>query len=307
MLEAIGISKAFGNTMALREVSLQLEPGRIFGLVGSNGAGKSTLLRLLAGVYRPDAGSITLGGAPLYDQPAQKSKLVFMADTSYALPQASPLRMAALYAAVYPAFSMERFQVLIEQFALPLRAAMATFSKGMRRQAEMALALACGARYILLDEVFDGLDPVMRERVRRLLYAQIEGSDSAVLLSSHSLRELADVCDHIALLHKGSLLLQGDAQVLQETACKVQVAFAQDFDEQVFVGLELLEFRKQGSVAVAILRAGQEAVEQALRPQAPLLLEVLPLTLEELFLQELAARGYRMDGTQAISEVKEHA
>lgn len=295
MIEVKGITKTFGGHTALNDLSCTIENGRIYGLVGSNGAGKSTLIRLMTGVYRPDRGSIDIDGAPVFDNSLVKRRMVYVSDDIYFLPQANMRRMALLYAAAYPSFSMKRFEELSQMFGLDPKASLSTFSKGMRRQAAVILALCCYADFIFMDETFDGLDPVMRELVKRVIYSEMEQRGATAVIASHSLRELEDTCDQLALLHKGGLVFESDVQNLKTSLFKVQVAFKAEFDIRVFDGIEVVSFTKQGSVALAIVRGEREKVRQKLIAQDPLLVEMLPLTLEEVFLHEMEALGYSFD------------
>lgn len=295
MIEVKGITKTFGGHAALHDLSCTIENGRIYGLVGSNGAGKSTLIRLMTGVYRPDRGSITVDGAPVFDNPSVKRRMVYVSDDIYFLPQANMRRMALLYAASYPSFSMKRFEEFSHMFGLDPKASLSTFSKGMRRQAAVILALCCYADFIFMDETFDGLDPVMRELVKRVIYSEMEQRGATAVIASHSLRELEDTCDQLALLHKGGLVFESDIQNLKTSLFKVQVAFKEEFDRRVFDGIDVVSFTKQGSVALAIVRGEREKVRQKLIAQDPLLVEMLPLTLEEVFIHEMEALGYSFD------------
>ena len=295
MIEVKGITKTFGSHVALHDLSCTIESGRIYGLVGSNGAGKSTLIRLMAGVFRPDSGVITISGAPVFDNPGVKQRMVYVSDDIYFLPQSNMDRMALLYTAAYPSFSMSRFVELSNLFGLDTKAALSSFSKGMRRQAAVILALSCHADYIFLDETFDGLDPVMRELVKRVIYGEMEQWGATAVIASHSLRELEDTCDQLALLHKGGLVFESDIQNLKTSLFKVQVAFKQAFDKKVFEGVDVVRFSRQGSVALAIVRGDRDSVQEKLRAQNPLLVEILPLTLEEVFIHEMEALGYSFD------------
>jgi ABC-type Na+ transport system ATPase subunit NatA/DNA-binding transcriptional regulator YhcF (GntR family) len=192
MIEVKGITKTFDGRAALHDLSCTIENGRIYGLVGSNGAGKSTLIRLMTGVYRPDRGGIAVDGAPVFDNPSVKRRMVYVSDDIYFLPQANMRRMALLYAASYPSFSMKRFEEFSHMFGLDPKASLSTFSKGMRRQAAVILALCCYADFIFMDETFDGLDPVMRELVKRVIYSEMEQRGATAVIASHSLRELED-------------------------------------------------------------------------------------------------------------------
>ena len=295
MIEVKGITKTFGGHVALRDLSCTIENGRIYGLVGSNGAGKSTLIRLMTGVYKPDHGTIAVEGAPVFNNPSVKQRMVYVSDDIYFLPQANMRRMALLYAAAYPSFSMKRFEDFGRMFGLDTKASLSTFSKGMRRQAAVILALCCNADFIFMDETFDGLDPVMRELVKRVIYSEMEQRGATAIIASHSLRELEDTCDQLALLHKGGLVFESDIQNLKTSLFKVQVAFREEFTSQVFNGIDVVSFSKQGSVAIAIVRGDKNQVRQKLMMQEPLLVEMLPLTLEEVFIHEMEALGYSFD------------
>jgi ABC-2 type transport system ATP-binding protein len=235
MIEVRNVTKKFGELAALNEINCTIQGSRVYGLVGSNGAGKSTLLRLMAGVYRPTGGEITLDGVPVFNNPAAKKRMAYVSDDIYFLPQANMRRMAVFYAAAYEKFSYARFSELAELFKLNAGAPLSTFSKGMRRQAAIILALSCGADYLFLDETFDGLDPVLRELVKKLIYAEMEQRGAAAVIASHSLRELEDTCDQLALLHKGGLVFESDIQNLKTSLFKVQIAFSDPFGKEVFI------------------------------------------------------------------------
>lgn len=295
MIQINALTKKFGDFTALRALDCTIPSGCVYGLVGSNGAGKSTLLRLICGVYKPDGGNVTLEGKNIYENPALKSRMVFVPDELYFLPQASMLRMAQAYAAVYPAFDFSRFDELTAQFKLDPRANLSTFSKGMRRQAATILALSCRTDFLFLDETFDGLDPIMRNLVKKTLYADVAERGATAVLTSHSLRELEDTCDQLALLHKGGIVFESDVQNLKTTLFKVQIAFAHDYDHTYFRGFDVLNFAKQGSVSNLIVRGDRDKVIETLRQKSPILMEVLPLTLEEVFLYEMESLGYTFD------------
>lgn len=204
-------------------------------------------------------------------------------------------RMAKFYASVYPAFSMERFEELAQKFGLNPRANINTFSKGMKRQAETILGLACRTKYLLFDETFDGLDPVMRTFVKSVIYEDICDRGATAVITSHSLRELEDTCDQLALLHKGGVILQSDVSSLKTNLFKVQVVFDRPFEENLFDGLDVLHFSKHGSVCSLILRGDQNEAVNRIHALSPVLVESLPLTLEEVFLYEMEALGYSVE------------
>ena len=295
MIQVNALTKKFGDFTALKALDCTIPSGCVYGLVGSNGAGKSTLLRLICGVYRPDGGNVTLDGKNVYENTELKSRMAFVPDELYFLPQASMKRMAQAYAAFYPRFDHARFEELAASFKLDVRANLNTFSKGMRRQAATILALSCRTDYIFLDETFDGLDPIMRNLVKKNLYADVAERGATAVLTSHSLRELEDTCDQLALLHKGGIVFESDVQNLKTTLFKVQIAFAHDYDHTFFRGFDVLNFSKQGSVSNLIVRGDREQVIETLRRKSPILMEVLPLTLEEVFLYEMESLGYTFD------------
>lgn len=292
MICAEQVTMKFGQFTALDHLQCSIPRGCVYGLVGSNGAGKSTFMRLIAGVYRPYAGQVTVEGVPVYDSPEVKEKVVFVPDDLFFLPHASMDRMAELYEANYAKFNRTRYAELSDGFGLDRKANIGTFSKGMRRQAAIILALSTMPDYILFDETFDGLDPVMRNLVRKVIYGDVEERNATAVISSHSLRDLEDTCDQLALLHKGGLIFESDIENLKTNLFKVQFAFAGDYDKRVLDGVEVLSWVKKGSVANAIVRGDREAVRAKLTADSPLLLDILPLTLEEIFIHEMEALGY---------------
>lgn len=295
MIQVNALTKKFGDFTALNALDCTIPSGCIYGMVGSNGAGKSTLLRLITGVYRPDGGNVTLDGKNVYENPSLKKRMVFVPDELYFLPQASMERMAKTYASVYDTFDFARFKELTEAFKLNPKANLNTFSKGMRRQAATILALSCKTEYLFLDETFDGLDPIMRNLVKKILYADIAERCATAVITSHSLRELEDTCDQLALLHKGGIVFESDVQNLKTTLFKVQIAFDHDYDHTFFKGFDVLNFVKHGSVSNLIIRGDRDEVTETLRTKSPILMEVLPLSLEEVFLYEMESLGYTFD------------
>lgn len=292
MIVAENLTKRFEDFVALNGLSCTIPRGCIYGLVGSNGAGKSTFLRLLAGVYRPDAGSVTLEGQPIYENPGVKGRLAFVPDDWFFMGGASTRRMADLYRAAYPSFDMDRYSRLIRAFRLDENKPLSGFSKGMRRQAATILAIACRPEYLFLDETFDGLDPVMRHLVKGLICEDVLERQTTAILASHSLRELEDTCDQLALLHQGGLVFESDIQHLQTSLFKVQTAFLDDYDQSRFEELDVLHFSKRGSVSTLIVRGDPDRARELLRRMQPAVLDILPLSLEEVFTFEMEALGY---------------
>ncbi len=292
MIVAKNLVKRFGDFAALDNISCTIPQGCIYGMVGSNGAGKSTFLRAITGVYRPDEGSVTIDGEPVYENPTKKAEIAYVPDTLYFINGASMERMAKLHAAVHPDFDFDRFRRLTAMFELNPKKSINTFSKGMKRQAATILALSARPRYIFFDETFDGLDPIMRARVKALICEDVIERQSTAIITSHSLRELEDTCDQLALLHKGGLVLESDVQNLKTSLFKVQIAFSHEFDRDTFTDIEMLHFSKRGSVANVIVRGDRERTVAKLQALCPVLLDVLPLSLEEVFTYEMEALGY---------------
>ena len=278
--------------VALNQMSCEIPRGCIYGMIGANGAGKSTFLRLLAGVYRPCEGSITVDDMPVWENPAAKSRIVYIPDDLYFLPQSSMKTMARLYRALYPNFDFDRFDKLTETFQLDPTANINTFSKGMRRQAATILGLSCMPDYLFFDETFDGLDPVMRGLVKQVIYRDVIERNTTTIITSHSLHELEDTCDQLALLHRGGIVFQSDVRDLKTSLFKVQTAFAEPFTREKFAGLNILSYTQMGSVCSFILRGDKAETEARIRAMSPLLFDVLPLNLEEVFVYEMEALGY---------------
>lgn len=296
MIKAENVTKIFGKKIATNNISCTVKAGSLCGIVGSNGAGKSTLLRLLAGVYKPDAGSITYGGKGVWENPAVKEKIIFVPDELYLPATQSIKSMASMYKAVYKGFNAERLEELCDGLSLDIKAAFNSFSKGMRRQAAIALALSAMPSYLLLDETFDGLDPVMRGFVKQLIFEDMASRGTTVILTSHSLRELEDCSDSLLLLHRGGIALDSELQGLKDSLFKVQIAFEEDWDKERLKGLEVQDFTKTGKVASFILKGGKEEAEAKLRAMSPVILDVLPLTLDEVFVSAMKELGYGFEG-----------
>ena len=293
MIKTENLTKQFDTTTALDCLSTTIEEGRIYGLVGSNGAGKSTLLRLLAGVYRPTSGSVEIDGEPVFENPALKQKIFFIPDELYQMPGASLASLANIYRALYHSWSDERYQELVGRFPIPPERKLSACSKGMRRQIAIILALSCQPKYLLLDEAFDGLDPVIRVAVRKLIADDILQRGTTVLIASHNLRELEDMCDHVGLLHGGKILFQRELSELQQGFAKIQfVAKPLPAREEFAKQLDIISFKTSGSIAEMVVRGNPHEIQQKLERLHPLLCESVPLTLEEIFITEMEAVGY---------------
>ena len=292
MISTERLTKRFESFTALENVTCTIEDGRIYGMVGSNGAGKSTFLRAITGIYKPDEGIVRIDGQPVWDNPEIKKKIAYVPDELYFINGASMDRMAKMYKSVYPYFDSNRYNELAHTLGLNTKKSLNTFSKGMRRQAMTILALATRPKYIFFDETFDGLDPVMRNYVKSLICQDVYDRNAAAIITSHSLRELEDICDQLALLHKGGLVVESDIQDLKTIQFKIQIAFSDDYDEKRFEGIDIIHFTKQGSVSNMIVRGDRDETAEKLKAMHPMLLDILPLSLEEVFTYEMETLGY---------------
>ena len=291
MLEAKNVVKTFDGFRALDGVSMTVPQGAVYGLVGPNGAGKSTIIRHFTGVYRPDSGQVTLDGQPIYENPAVKGRMAAIPDDWYFFPQASIREMARLYAGTHPFFSWDRYHKLREVFPLSEKQPLRRMSKGMQKQAAFWLTMSCMPEVLVLDEPVDGLDPVMRRQVWSLLLGDVADRGTTVLVSSHNLRELEDVCDHVGIMDHGHVLLERSLAQLQDNMVKLQVVFP-DGMEDVPAELPVLHASKLGRVHTLIMRMNAQEATERLMAYSPLLVDAIPLTLEEIFIYELGGADY---------------
>ena len=292
MIEVRNVTKRFRTVTALDDLSLTVPGGAVYGLIGPNGAGKSTLIRCLTGVFRPDSGTITVGGQPVYENAAVKSNIAYIPDDVFYFPAASLSDMRRFYAGIYPTFSNELYSKLLTMFGLNEKMPLRRFSKGMQKQAAFLLSIAVRPEVLVLDEPVDGLDPVMRRQVWSLLMQDVAERGTTVLLSSHNLRELEDVCDHVGVLHKGKLLLEHTLSELQENVVKAQVVYRDE--KRLPEGMPILHESTNGKIETLILRTSQEEANRALAALNPVFYDLVPLTLEEIFVYELGGVDYEV-------------
>ena len=291
MLEAKEVVKSFDGFRALDSATLTVPKGTVYGLVGPNGAGKSTIIRHFTGVYRPDSGKLLLEGAPIWENTDAKRRMVVIPDDWYYFPQASIAEMAKLYAGAYPSFSWERYEKMKQVFPLNDRQMLRRMSKGMQKQAAFWLTMCCMPEYLILDEPVDGLDPVMRRQVWSLVLADVAQRGTTVLVSSHNLRELEDVCDHVGIMDHGRVLLERSLAQLQDNMGKLQVVFPDGMTE-VPSDLPVLHASQIGRIHTFIMRMSAQEAEDRLAAYSPLLVDAVPLTLEEIFIYELGGADY---------------
>ncbi len=293
MIKAENVVKRFDGMLAVDRVSVEIKEGIVFGMVGTNGAGKSTLLRMIAGVLKADEGIITVDGQPVYENPAAKKEVFYISDDAYYLNNGTPVDMADYYGAVYEKFNRKRYLELLDQLGLPLSRKISTFSKGMKKQVSILLGVCAGTKYLLCDETFDGLDPVMRQAVKSIFAKEITERGLTPVLASHNLRELEDICDHVGLLHKGGVLLSKDLEEMRTGIHKLQCVFADEEQEaSVLMGLDVVNKEQRGRLKTLTVRGPQEEIEARVAAAEPVFFEMLPLTLEEIFISETEVVGY---------------
>ena len=293
MIQVNNVVKTFEGFRALDGLSMKVKKGSIYGLVGPNGAGKSTILRHITGVYRPDSGSVLVDGLSVYENPAVKAKIAVIPDELYYFASASTRDMMKFYRGLYPKFDDRRYQALKEAFPeVDERQPIRRLSKGMQKQSAFWLALCCNPELLVLDEPVDGLDPVMRRQVWSLLMGDVAQRGTTVLVSSHNLRELEDVCDHVGILSHGKVLLERSLTDLQDNVVKLQAAFAQPEPPQLPRDMNILHTSQVGRVYTYIVRGNPAEIKSRMAALSPILLEVLPLSLEEIFIYELGGEDY---------------
>lgn len=292
MLNIRCVSKKLGNKKVLDQVNLQIQDGSIFGLVGPNGAGKSTLLRILAGVIREDAGVVTWDNEPIFDNPAVKKDILFISDEPYYFYNASISDMKQFYQLWYPSFDEDEYAHYLKLFHLDEKMPLAQFSKGMKRQAFIIFALAIAPKLLLLDEVFDGLDPMMRLMFQRALAKSVEEKKMTVLISSHNIRELEDICDSFGILDNHCITTSGDIESVRENVHAIQLAFKEEVDPSLFDHLDVLSIRVESKFAKLVVKGNVEKIINYLRSLDPVILEVQNINLEEVFLYEMEKKGY---------------
>ena len=292
MIELREIKKRFGNVDAVTGLTGEIREGSVFGLVGTNGAGKSTCLRMMAGVLKPDQGTVLVDGQEVFENEEMKSRIFFISDDQYYLPNSTPKDMMEYYSIFYPCFDEQRFWELLKKFGLDGERRIHTFSKGMKKQLSVILGLCANTKYLLCDETFDGLDPVMRQAVKSMFALEIINRDFTPVIASHNLRELEDICDHVGLLHKGGILLSRDLEDLKANIHKVQCVVDEESRQRLIQELDVMQVENRGTLMTLTARGIREDIVEKIREKNPVFWEVLPLTLEEIFISETEVVGY---------------
>lgn len=292
MIQTIDLEKTFDTFKALDCTTMHVPKGCVYGLVGPNGAGKSTIIRHITGIYKPDCGEVLIDGEPIWENVAAKARIAYIPDDIFYIGNASTLDMMKYYKGIYPNFDTERFEKLKEAFpTIDPKRPIRRLSKGMQKQAAFWLSLCTMPDLMILDEPVDGLDPVMRRQIWSLIMSDVAERDVTVLVSSHNLRELEDVCDYVGIMNKGQIILERSLAELQSNICKVQIAFPEEMPP-LPSSLKVLHTATSGRIHTLIVQASPSLAVKLLEPLEPLLLEPLPLSLEEIFIYELGGTGY---------------
>lgn len=294
MIEVRNVSKIYGKLEAVRDVSLTVKKGSIYGLIGSNGAGKTTLLKTLCGIYKENSGEIKIDSESVFENNNIKARMFFMPDNIYFFTQYSIKSMANFYKNIYPNWNAERFEKLRMVFNIDINKKIKSLSKGMQRQVAFHLALSTMPDYMILDEPMDGLDPVMRQKIRNLIIQDVADREMTVLISSHNLRELEDLCDHVGIMHKGDVLFEKDLDDLKSDIHKIQIAFKDKIPETLCEKVKVINKEDRGSISLLIVRGKKDEVISHFESFNPVVFDILPLTLEEIFIYEMGEVGYEI-------------
>ncbi|RKL66630.1 ABC transporter [Salipaludibacillus neizhouensis] len=296
MIKAEAVNKKFEDLQAVRDLTLHVKKGSIYGLLGSNGAGKSTFLKIIAGVYKPDNGKLTIEDQPIYEQPDTKQTVLFISDQPYFFNLATLQDMADFYAGVYERWNMKRYEQLTKHFRMDPKKRLNRMSKGMQRQAAFILTLATMPNVLVLDEPFDGLDPVIRQQMKNLIMQDVADRELTLIVSSHNLREMEDFCDYVGVLHEGSLLFERDLDELRTDIHKLQLAFKEvPNEDSLKQDLDVLHYELKGSVVFLIVKGQNDEILAKVNRLNPAVVDMLPLTLEEIFIYELGGAGYEIE------------
>lgn len=292
MIQLKNVSKSFEGTEAIHRVNITVQKGSIYGLLGSNGAGKTTILKILSGIMKQDHGQVLIKDEPVFENPRIKERLFFIPDFPYFFHQYTVKQMADFYKSIYSHWSKSRFSELADVFEMDINKKIHKFSKGVQRQIAFWLALSTMPEILILDEPMDGLDPVIRKKVKSLIIQDVADREMTVLISSHNLREVEDICDHVGILHNGSLLLEKELDDLKTDIHKIQIAFKNDVPKGLFRDISVLHKEKRGSVLLCIVRGREEDIASHIEKFSPVIFDLLPLTLEEIFIYEMGDAGY---------------
>lgn len=293
MIEVKNITKSFEDIKALDQVTAEIQEGQVFGLIGTNGAGKSTFLRILCGVLKPEDGSVLIDGEQIYENESLKQEIFYISDGQHFFSGSTPNEMRDFYADIYTKYDKNKFDELVNKFGLDPQRRISTFSKGMKKQLSVILGICANTKYLLCDETFDGLDPVMRQAVKSLFAAEMEDKGMTPIIASHNLRELEDICDHVGLLHKGGILFSKDLDDLKCNVHKLQCVFSTEEAAQKFIAeTNPVQKEVRGSLYTLTIKKSLEEIKEAIDKADTVFAEILPLSLEEIFISETEVNGY---------------
>lgn len=295
MIKITDLNKSFGDKKVLENLNCNIKTGSVYGLIGANGAGKSTLLRIIMGIFRKDSGKIEVDDKELLDNEDSKQKICFVPDDLFFFKGYTIKDTIEFYSKVYKNFEKERSIEFAKKLNLPLDTKISTFSKGMKRQVALICAICTNCDYMFFDETFDGLDPVIRNYLKKIIADQMAKKETTIIMTSHNLRELEDICDNVGLLYKGGIIFESELDSLKTNMFKIQISLQDDFDKEYFKGFDILSFKKTGSVATIIIKGDKEKYEKELMDMNPLILDFLPLTLEEIFIYQMEVLGYEFN------------
>lgn len=292
MIEIRDVYKAYDEIVAVNKVSLEVHEGTVFGLLGTNGAGKSTLLRMIAGVLKSDSGEIYIDEEPIWDNPKASDQIFYISDDQYYFPNGNAEEHARFYKKYYPEFDEKKFLEYLGRFGLDEKRKIKTFSKGMKKQISILLGICSKAKYLLCDETFDGLDPVMRQGIKSIFVQEIYERGLTPIIASHNLRELEDICDYIGVLHQGGILLAKDMEKLRGGLLKVQCVLPEEVETTLRSALQIIKMNRHGKLLTMVVRGGNGEILPVIESMNPVYCEALPLTLEEIFISEMEVVGY---------------
>lgn len=292
MIEAVNVTKRFDDIVAVDHINAVIRDGSVFGLIGTNGAGKSTFLRMASGVLKPDEGSISIDGEEIFENVRAKARFFYISDEQHFFSNATPVEMMDYYSIVYEKFDKDRFHKLMKNFELNEKRKISTFSKGMKKQVSVICGVCANTDYLFCDETFDGLDPVMRQTVKSIFANDMEERNLTPIIASHNLRELEDICDHVGLLHKGGILLSRDLDEMKLNIHKLQCVLKPGMEPEDLKALEIVKTEQRGSLSTLTVRGNREDIEEKMAGYEPVFFELIPLSLEEIFISETEVAGY---------------
>ncbi|MFD2445647.1 ABC transporter ATP-binding protein [Bacillus sp. CGMCC 1.16607] len=295
MIKVSALHKKFEDIDALKNINFQVKKGSIYGLLGTNGAGKTTLLKIIAGIYKEDSGEVNIDGEQVFENISLKNRIIYLPDSLYFFSQSTIRQMAHFYQSTYSNWNQDRFELLKASFPINIDKKIHRLSKGMQRQVAFWLAFCAMPDIMILDEPLDGLDAVMRQKIKNLLIQDVAEREMTILISSHNLREVEDLCDHIGILHNGKLVIEKELDELKSDIHKIQVAFSNPVHASFLKDFQILHRESRGSVSIWIVKGDRNQIDTYVRNQKPVIFDLLPLTLEEIFIYEMGDMGYAIE------------